>query len=325
MGGNALAGLLGSASQRGPTYSAGLTAQLSEEPSAGKIFGLRAESGPVRLQTRDRRLCVHCARGATSAGAPGRANEDWWHVDSSMAIVLDGATARTETGCCHGVAWYAHHLGAALARWAGTASTLIDALKSAITDVTDKHPRCDLAHPDAPSAAVGVVRWAGDVVEWLGLGDVTIIAGGTESLHVVDDRVSTTAADARARADRLPIGSPEKAQALLEMKSGELAARNTSDGYWIAATDPDAADHALTGHVDANAVDTLALLSDGATRAIEFGLTTPQELLADMRRHGPEQLITRGRAAEATDPLGERWPRSKASDDATAVVLHKGS
>ena len=34
---------------------------------------------------------------------------------------------------------------------------------------------------------------------------------------------------------------------------------------------------------------------------------------------GPGELITQVRAAEATDADGARWPRLKASDDATIV------
>jgi hypothetical protein len=36
---------------------------------------------------------------------------------------------------------------------------------------------------------------------------------------------------------------------------------------------------------------------------------------------GPEELLRQVRAAEAVDPEGRQWPRTKRSDDATAVYL----
>ena len=38
-----------------------------------------------------------------------------------------------------------------------------------------------------------------------------------------------------------------------------------------------------------------------------------------LRDQGPAGLIRQVRAAEASDPDGARWPRSKARDDATAL------
>ena len=41
------------------------------------------------------------------------------------------------------------------------------------------------------------------------------------------------------------------------------------------------------------------------------------ELLQD---EGPRRLIARARELEGSDPAGARWPRYKASDDATAAI-----
>jgi len=37
---------------------------------------------------------------------------------------------------------------------------------------------------------------------------------------------------------------------------------------------------------------------------------------------GPEAIITQVRAAEASDPDGQRWPRGKRHDDASAAFCH---
>lgn len=261
---------------------------------------------------------------ATAPGSSGKTNEDWVFASPRLAVVLDGATARTDTGCVHGVAWFAHQLGATIvANAAIRASNLSGCLAQAIDRVATLHPQCDLTHPGTPSAAVGIVRIVGLDLEYLVLGDVTIAVQTTTDLLVVtDDRVSATAQPARAEAERLPIGSPEKAEALLRMKHGELAARNRAGGYWVAANDAAAAEHAFTGSVPLAEVQSAGVLTDGATRAVTmFGLIDWDAALRLLRSAGPDELIQRVRDAESDDPAGIRWPRNKSSDDATALYL----
>ena len=139
-------------------------------------------------------------------------NEDWFFVSPRLVVVVDGATARTDTGCVHGVAWYAARLGAALADGAADAAVPLDeVLAAGIRRVAARHPRCDLTHPGTPSAAVGVVRLRDGWADYLVLGDVSIVldtVGGTSA--VCDERVSRTAAAERRAADGYPIGSAGK-------------------------------------------------------------------------------------------------------------------
>lgn len=256
---------------------------------------------------------------ATQAGGHSP-NEDLAIIRPHLFAVLDGATVRTGTGCVHGVPWYVDRLAAAFTAAAEPDASLVDALAAAISAAVKAHPECELTHPGTPSAGIGVVRIAQDEVEWLVLGDVTVVIDTPAELHIVsDDRVSKTAAAERAAADMHPIGSPEKAAALLPMKHAELAARNRPGGYWIAAADPSAAAHSLIGSVDRESVRRIALLSDGAARAITFGCHTWEEALVLLEKAGPTSLISQVREAEAQDPLGLRWPRNKVSDDATVV------
>jgi hypothetical protein len=260
---------------------------------------------------------------AAEPGTLGKPSEDWSLATPDLAVVLDGATVRTETGCVHGVAWYARRLGFAIAANAASQMSLTQAVGEAIASVAELHQQCDLSHPGTPSAAVGVTRIRKSAVEYFVLGDVTLLAETSTLISVTDDRVSHTAQPYRGEAERLPIGSPEKAEALLQMKHGELAARNQPGGYWVSAADPTVVDQALVGQVEK--INRLALLSDGATRAIVFGLMTQSELLDVMKTSGPEELVRRVRCAEANDPLGHRWPRNKRSDDCTALYMDLSS
>jgi hypothetical protein len=242
------------------------------------------------------------------------------HAEPGLIVVLDGATARTETGCAHGVAWYAATLGTHLTAAAADRS-LPDALAAAITETAQLHPECDLDHPATPSAAVAVVRTAGEWLEFLILGDTTVLLDSADGLRMMTDaRVDAVAAALRAESDRYPFDSPEKETALLRMKHAELALRNQPGGFWVAAADPGVIGQAVTGRAALSPVRRLAVMTDGATRAVHvFGALDWAGVLDLLAEHGPAELIRAVRDLEARDPAGIRWPRNKGSDDATAV------
>ncbi|WP_455361759.1 hypothetical protein [Streptomyces sp. SYSU K21746] len=97
---------------------------------------------------------------------------------------------------------------------------------------------------------------------------------------------------------------------------------NTADGYWVAATDPKAAEESVEGSVPLAEVRAAALLTDGASRPVDdFYSMTWHVAMAHLEAEGPQGLINRTRAMESTDADAKRWPRSKRHDDATAALL----
>jgi hypothetical protein len=259
---------------------------------------------------------------ASEASGPKTPNEDWACATEGLIVVLDGATARTETGCIHGVAWYTGKLGSALTGLATDRDTPLNvALSAAIQHTADQHRDCDLRHPGTPSAATAVLRLNATWVEYLVLGDVTIVADTSDGVQVItDNRVSATAKAERSEADRYPFGSAEKQAALLRMKHAELAARNRPGGYWIAAENPTVTIHSIQGKFVLDEVRRIAVLTDGAARIVDlFGLLDWPAVLDVLDDDGPTELIRRVRAIEAADPTCTRWARNKSSDDATAA------
>jgi hypothetical protein len=260
---------------------------------------------------------------ASLASGSAEENEDWYSASPHLVVVLDGATARTTTGCVHGISWYAAHLGAALSEGANDSGLpLSQVLASGIARVAGLHPSCDLSHEGTPSAAVALVRLEDEWAEYLVLGDVSVVFDTRDGIAVVsDERVSLTAAAERREADAYLIGTPQKTEAMVRMKHAELAMRNRDEGYWIAAADPAAANHALVGRVRLAGMRRFAVMTDGATRIVnQFDELSWQELLDLAEAASPESVLRRVRAAEASDPLGSQWPRNKRSDDATLVL-----
>jgi hypothetical protein len=264
---------------------------------------------------------------ASAPGTVGVANEDFAAATGTAAVLLDGVTTPPgyQTGCSHGVAWFARTLGALLlAACSDPASgSLTDCLRYAISQVRELHGgSCDLTHPGTPTATVVAIRTTGENLEHLILADsslvLTMVAGETEI--ITDRRVDEAARGLRAALARVPRDDPRRAAAVREHVTAVERLRNAPGGFWVAAPDPAVAEHALTGSRPLATLRSALLLSDGVARlADEFGLATFPELALDASRDGPASLIRRVRAAEASDPHGSRWKRGKVSDDATAV------
>lgn len=262
---------------------------------------------------------------ATEPGNNASSNEDWIFANHGLIVVLDGATARTDTGCIHGVSWFADKLGLTIAGLASDRNVaLADALTTAIAHTASLHRECDLTHPGTPSATTAIVRVSEGVLEYLVLGDTTIVVDATNGVQVLcDERVDTTATEERAEANRYPFGSAEKQAALLKMKHAELAQRNRPGGFWVAAADPGVAVHSIRGELPLADVRSVAVLTDGAARIVStFGLLSWHGVLEVLASQGPTELIKRVRLIEEADPTGMKWPRNKHSDDATAVFAH---
>jgi hypothetical protein len=82
--------------------------------------------------------------------------------------------------------------------------------------------------------------------------------------------------------------------------------------FWVASTEPAAAQHALVDSVACESLHRAAVLSDGAIRLVDrFGLLDWSSFLAVLAEQGPDAIIAQVRAAEQSDPDGQRWPRGK--------------
>ncbi|MFI7225912.1 protein phosphatase 2C domain-containing protein [Nonomuraea angiospora] len=263
---------------------------------------------------------------ATEA-APGRPNEDFVAGTPDAAVLLDGAGTPpgSDSGCSHGVAWYSRALGSTLlTAMSQSAGTLPEVLAQGIKTVSSLHDgTCDLAHPGSPSATVIMMRRTTNVLEWLVLADSVLlldVVDAVDPMVICDDREAQVGALYRAEMDALDSGSDEHAAAHRRYVETLRSYRNRDGGFWVAATDPLAADQALTGSMPVNQIRAAALLSDGASRLVDrFHLNTWGQMLDVLDESGPDDVIRQVRVAEHSDPQGARWPRGKTFDDATAL------
>ncbi|MEV0275205.1 hypothetical protein AB0I22_02295 [Streptomyces sp. NPDC050610] len=249
---------------------------------------------------------------ATRPGDPQRPNEDFVSValpaggQGGAIVLLDGVTPPpTDTGCTHGVPWFASRLGGSLLELCASRRelTLTECLAEAIVRTADAHREsCDLSHVRTPQATVVAARWDAERVEHLVLSDsVLLIERPDGSVDpVLDDRIDALAALGPVTDDQ----------------------RNAEGGFFTAAADPAVVARAVTGTAPRTDVRALTALTDGASRWVEmFGEGSWQDCLAVLRKEGPDALIDRVRAVENTDPDGGAFRRWKRHDDAAAAFI----
>jgi hypothetical protein len=271
-------------------------------------------------------------RLATMAGDPARPNEDYAGALGDSAILIDGSGAPGDlpTGCIHGVPWFTRQLGArclAVMAAGDDSEPLGGVLGDAIQQVADLHrDTCDLSVPGTPSGVVIMTRARGASLDYLVLGDSTLVIDEDGYIRTVSDRRMESVAVEEFRAMlALPTGTPEKQAARMTYVRRQQPLRNHPDGYPVASTDPGAANKALTGSVPLGNVRRAALISDGVSRFTEFGVGTWDEMLGILAGSGPGDLFRRIREAEDTDPDGKQWPRAKRHDDVGAVFWETAS
>ncbi|MFD2078554.1 hypothetical protein SAMN05421678_11345 [Actinopolymorpha cephalotaxi] len=275
---------------------------------------------------------------ASEPGSPDLDNEDFLSAGPRLAVVLDGVTPmdRTDTGCRHGVAWYARTLGGHFVRLAGRNGggdtgqdivPLADCLAEAIVATRDAHSgTCDLAHPDSPAATVAAARLRGgglDVLDYLVLADSAVLLDlGDErpgALPVDDGIVVIT--DHRAG----DVGRRLRARGEAPSAPRVRSHRNQPGGYWVAAERPESAYEALAGTIDVTGLRRLAVATDGATRLVDtFGTHNWRGMLDALEADGPDAWIARTREAERADAAAEparRRGRGKVHDDASVALL----
>jgi hypothetical protein len=260
---------------------------------------------------------------ASSAGHAGQANEDFVGAVPGAAVLLDGAgIPGTESICSHGVAWYTHRLGGALLSRLSRddGRDLAAILATAIDEIAADHrTTCDIANPSSPQATVAIVRAHQGRLDYLLLADSFLVLDqpSDDPQVITDEREVTTRRICTAPMRQVAAGTPEYGRIRDSCIEALRASRNQPGGYWIAKDDPSAAAEAVTGSRSLDDLNSVALLSNGASRIVNpYGLTDWPGVLELLGARGPAEIIRRVREAEAR---GSDNPNVTAADDATVA------
>ena len=266
-------------------------------------------------------------------GDPAKPNEDFLAQDKGAALVMDGATPLGDSLMpgASDAAWIAQfgvrrlmaHLGEGAGARKALRAALADAQKS--FEALSRHPPEEMWQTPCASMMLAVPGDSG--LEFLWFGDcAALLKQGDASVAVIGETFDKRAAEAaRARMVAKEKGlSPASGLDRPEFIGALRATRNriNSGTYWLFSPDARAASHVSRRIVKVAPGALLLLATDGfLALASDYGVYSADSLMDAARSKGLAALGEELRAIEAGDIGGDKFPRFKKSDDATALLM----
>jgi len=264
-------------------------------------------------------------------------NEDrFGHSNGCFAWVIDGATDVLEERLLEGgsdAAWFAEAAHRALRTAALHPPSKLCDLPGKICEVVATQFQSAARRKPAgghehPSATAIIVHAHDGRIDYAAVGDCALIAstggghikvglGGKEA----GDR-STAEVVANFQAKNCEA-SPEDAKAYMWPRIRLQRARiNQHDGYGALSLTPPPPHFVVSGGFEVAPGDHVLIASDGLTRLIEvYRRYEPETLLEAAVGKGLAALVAELRGIEMDDATCRAFPRVKARDDATGVLL----
>lgn len=268
------------------------------------------------------------------AGKDGFANDDALGESRTLAFVLDGATGVGDGPLMPAqfgsdAAWLSHGAARCFSMCDEREVPLADIVRGCALALSGEFSALRTRAPkggyEMPYASMMLVRPAADHIAYAAFGDCRMLVLhhdgrlsdiGPPSLHRENEAARAKAFDATSKGP---------AEALPELRRLRSLV-NTVEGFWLMAADPAVADHVNLGRVALAGPADVLLVTDGFhALAADYGAYDNAGLVAAARARGLDALYRELRAIERADPKGEKFPRFKPSDDATAMLISVGA
>ncbi|MCL2384820.1 MAG: protein phosphatase 2C domain-containing protein [Alphaproteobacteria bacterium] len=267
--------------------------------------------------------------------SPDRAvNEDRVGWLDTTAWIIDGATGLTEERLLPGetdAAFFADIVFSAFEEHLRSpASGLWCLVSESIKEAFDANANFSAEKSiELPAAAAAGVRLDGFVLETFNIGDcVTLIRDreggvcrfGSSEVQKFDNRVVALMTALREQGFEYPsITQHMKRQIAINRMSA-----NTQEGYWVIDPTSKWIDHVQTNRTNVEGPCQLLLMSDGFYRARDVYniFSTDSALFTEaLLSDGLKRIQNRIREIEKRDTNCEAYPRIKASDDSSALLI----
>lgn len=262
-------------------------------------------------------------------------NEDVANMNNYGAWILDGATGLNGKNLIDkdsDAKWYVKQWDEYVNKnFHRTDIDLKRIVKEGINVVKDKYykrvkDKC-VKSLDLPSSSIVLTRWIKDTLEYFILGDCTLIIENNNKLNVIkDDSVTRLdnkvfeAMDEIMRKEGKTLSEAKKEVNNLIVRNRLL--KNTNEGYWILGFDAEAVDRGLYGKIPFSSDTKLLMASDGFSAITDrYNYIDMENLIHEAQNKGLDNLCRKLREIEEDDSSGDKYPRFKKNDDASAIYI----
>lgn len=270
-----------------------------------------------------------CCKGS------GEFNEDVAGISRYGAWVLDGATGLNNKKIVSDESdakWYVDWWNNYLSQNIDKEFSLKDILYNGIDIVTREYKNTvgntKVDKLDIPSCSIVIIKYYKDKLEYLVLGDCTLLTKVNNNYNCIKD-------ESVCRLDEVVFNSIKNIEninelSLLDKKNKVLPViienrlkKNTKEGYWILEFNKDAVDNAIHGFIDVKDEISIVLTSDGFSCAFDrYNLVNKKDVFSIVQNEGIDHIYNKIRNLEREDLNGIVYPRFKMSDDSTCVYLN---
>ena len=268
-------------------------------------------------------------------GSPERTNEDALGATGTVAFVLDGVTGLADSTLLGGksdAAWVSAAARDLLLEYGpGRGADLRGLIRIVADRISERFARERLRAPaeryEMPWTTLSMIGVAPGILHIAYLGDSRVIVETAEGeIHNFGTNPTRTTFEqrlsARVVAERKGLGvEAVRATVLPELRRARNTV-NTAGGFWLLGADPEAAAHAGVTSLTLSGPATVLLATDGFyALKDDYHAFDDRDLIATSQTLGLAEMGAQVRRIEEGDPFGERFPRMKKSDDATALLV----
>ena len=270
-----------------------------------------------------------CCKGS------GEFNEDVAGISRYGAWVLDGATGLNnkkivsdESDAKWYVDWWNNYLSQNIDKDFSLKDILYNGIDSVAREYKNTVGNIKVDKLDIPSCSIVIIKYYKDKLEYLVLGDCTLLTKVNNNYNCIKD-------ESVCRLDEVVFNSIKNIEninelSLLDKKNKVLPViienrlkKNTKEGYWILEFNKDAVDNAIHGFIDVKDEISIVLTSDGFSCAFDrYNLVNKKDVFSIVQNEGIDHIYNKIRNLEREDLNGIVYPRFKVSDDSTCVYLN---
>lgn len=261
-------------------------------------------------------------------------NEDIVGFTPFGAWVLDGATGLNNKNIVSkesDAKWYVSWWNKYLHENIMCDKSLKIILKEGIDKITQEYMKKvgDLPIEELyrPSSSALIIKFHEDKLEYLLLGDCTLIYEKENEQYLIKDE-SVCKFDEKVfkfmdnikDAEKLTL--EEKKLNVMSLIIENRLKKNSSKGYWILEFCKDSIDHAIYGHINFEKNLKILLCSDGFSCAFDkYYLYKWKDILKVCYIDGVDHIYEKIRKVEFEDKNALKYPRFKISDDSSCIYL----
>jgi serine/threonine protein phosphatase PrpC len=262
-------------------------------------------------------------------------NEDVANINKYGAWILDGATGLNGKNLIDkdsDAKWYVRQWDEYVNKnFHKTDINLKRIVKEGINVIKDKYYKKvkdkNIKALDLPSSSIVLTRWIEDYLEYFILGDCTLIIENNNKLNVIkddsvtklDNKVFEAMDNIMKKEDKTFLEARKEVNDLI-IENRLL--KNTNEGYWILGFDTEAADRALYGKIRLNKDMKVLIASDGFSAITDrYNYIDIENLIYETQNKGLDSICKKLREIEEEDSSGDKYPRFKKNDDASAIYV----